>query len=85
MPLSAVWAGPARNTHPNGPPLLTAQTAGSTPFRFSTHAAERSWAAEWIAALLETEKVTVTPEVKDIVWSALIITKLISLREQCPQ
>jgi type IV secretion system protein TrbE len=33
--------------------------------------AERSWAAEWIAALLAHEKVTVTPEVKDAVWSAL--------------
>ena len=150
MPLSSVWAGPARNTHLNGPPLLVAQTAGSTPFRLSTHVgdvghmmavgptgagksvllalialqfrrypdsqvyifdkgfsaraavlamggahhalglgadvgdalsfqplqriddpAERSWAAEWIAALLEAEKVAVTPEVKDSVWSAL--------------
>jgi type IV secretion system protein VirB4 len=32
---------------------------------------ERSWAAEWIAALLAHEKVVVTPEVKDSVWSAL--------------
>jgi type IV secretion system protein VirB4 len=37
MPLSAVWAGPAENAHLGGPPLLTAQTAGSTPFRLSTH------------------------------------------------
>jgi type IV secretion/conjugal transfer VirB4 family ATPase len=37
MPLSSVWAGPTRNVHLEGPPLLTAQTAGSTPFRFSTH------------------------------------------------
>lgn len=150
MPLSTVWAGPARNAYLDGPPLLVAQTAGSTPFRLSTHvgdvghmmvvgptgagksvllalialqfrryagsqvyifdkgfsaraavlamggahhalglgsdagdalsfqplqriddAAERSWAAEWIAALLEAEKVAVTPEVKDSVWSAL--------------
>src|SRR3546814_9849594 len=34
-------------------------------------AAERAWAAEWIAALLDAEKVAVTPEVKDAVWSAL--------------
>src|SRR3546814_20028997 len=27
--------------------------------------------AEWIAALLEHEKVAVTPEVKDMLWSAL--------------
>jgi type IV secretion system protein VirB4 len=33
--------------------------------------AERSWAAEWIADLLAHEKVTVTPEVKETVWSAL--------------
>jgi len=148
MPLSSVWAGPAGNSHLEGPPLLVAQTAGSTPFRLSTHVgdvghmmlvgptgagksvmlalialqfrryhdaqvyifdkglsaravvlamggahhalgaadgeaiafqpllriddpAERSWAAEWIAALLDAERVTVTPEVKDAVWSAL--------------
>ena len=33
--------------------------------------AERSWAAEWIGALLAHEKVVVTPEVKETVWSAL--------------
>ncbi|HVJ03186.1 MAG TPA: conjugal transfer protein TrbE [Sphingomonas sp.] len=32
---------------------------------------ERSWAAEWVAALLAHEKVAVTPEVKEAVWSAL--------------
>src|SRR3546814_9199670 len=31
----------------------------------------RSWAAEWIAGLLVHEKVTITPEVKEVVWSAL--------------
>ena len=150
MPLSSVWAGPARNAHLDGPPLFHASTAGSTPFRLSTHvgdvghmlvvgptgagksvllaliafqfrryansqvyffdkgfsaraavlamggahhalglgadagetlafqplrriddATERSWAAEWIAALLAHERVVVTPEVKDAVWSAL--------------
>ena len=151
MPLSSVWAGPARNEHLDGPPLLFAQTSGSTPFRLSTHVgdvghmlvvgptgagksvllallamqfrryegarvylfdkgwsaraavlgmggahlalgsgggggegapafqplrridepAERSWAAEWIGALLEHEKFLVTPEVKDAVWTAL--------------
>lgn len=150
MPLSSVWAGPRRNAHLAGPPLLHASTAGSTPFRLSTHvgdvghmlvvgptgagksvllalialqfrryadaqvyifdkgfsaraavlamggahhalgmgtgasdtlafqplrgiddAAERSWAAEWISALLAHEKVLVTPEVKDAIWSAL--------------
>ncbi|WP_163266319.1 conjugal transfer protein TrbE [Chelativorans alearense] len=146
MPLSAVWAGPPSNAHLNGPPLLYAQTSGSTPFRLSTHdgdvghmlivgptgagksvllslialqfrryagsqvyifdkgnsargavlamggehhalgadgslafqplrginsPAARSWAAEWIGALLAHEKVAVTPEVKEAVWSAL--------------
>jgi type IV secretion system protein VirB4 len=150
MPLSSVWAGPARNYHLDGPPLLVAQTSGSTPFRLSTHigdvghmlvagptgagksvllalialqfrrypcsqliifdkgysaraavlamggayhalgiggdvgeglafqplrridkAAERSWAAEWIAALLAHERVLVTPEIKEAIWSAL--------------
>jgi type IV secretion system protein VirB4 len=37
MPLSSVWAGPTRNAHLDGPLLLVAQTAGSTPFRYSTH------------------------------------------------
>lgn len=36
-PLSAVWAGPDRNEHLGGPPLLLAKTEGSTPFRFSLH------------------------------------------------
>jgi len=150
MPLSSVWAGPMRNAHLDGSPLLYASTAGSTPFRLSTHvgdvghmlvvgptgagksvllalialqfrryagsqvyifdkgfsaraavlamggahhalglgadageplafqplrriddATERSWAAEWIGALLAHEKVIVTPEIKDAVWSAL--------------
>ncbi len=152
MPLSSVWAGPARNAHLDGPPLLHAETSGSTPFRLSTHvgdvghvlivgptgagksvllallalqfrrypdsqvyifdkgfsaraavlamdgahhalglgteeagtsaiafqplrhidnASERAWAAEWIGALLAHEKVLITPEVKEAVWSAL--------------
>ncbi len=36
-PMSAVWAGPARNAHLDGPPLLIAKTAGSTPFWLSLH------------------------------------------------
>jgi type IV secretion system protein VirB4 len=37
MPLSAVWAGPERNDHLDGPPLLFAKTEGATPFRLSLH------------------------------------------------
>ncbi|MEL7392086.1 MAG: conjugal transfer protein TrbE [Pseudomonadota bacterium] len=36
-PLAAVWAGPERNTHLNGPPLLMARSSSGTPFRLSTH------------------------------------------------
>jgi type IV secretion system protein TrbE len=32
---------------------------------------ERAWAAEWIATLLARESVTVTPELKEHLWSAL--------------
>jgi type IV secretory pathway VirB4 component len=37
IPVSAVWAGPVRNDHLNGPPLFHARTDGATPFRFSLH------------------------------------------------
>ncbi len=37
MPLSAAWAGPARNEHLDGPPLITVRTNGTTPFRLVTH------------------------------------------------
>ena len=36
-PISAVWAGPERNAHLDGPPLFFAKTDGATPFRFSLH------------------------------------------------
>jgi len=154
LPLSAVWAGPERNDHLGGPPLLIAKTDGSTPFRLTTHVgdvghmmvvgptgagkstllalmalqfrrypggrlfvfdmggsaraaiagmggdwydlgsglgsgigsgegiafqplrridreSERAWAAEWIGLILAAEKLAVTPEVKEHVWSAL--------------
>lgn len=158
MPLSSVWAGPSRNAHLAAPPLLYAETSGSTPFRLSTHvgdvghmlivgptgagksvllallalqfrryvnaqviifdkgfssraavlamggahhalglggegdgaeadavgaalsfqplrhidhADERAWAAEWIAALFAHERLLVTPEIKETLWSAL--------------
>ncbi len=151
-PLSAVWAGPDRNRHLGGPPLLMARTEGSTPFRLDLHvgdvghtlvvgptgagksvllalmalsfrryrgarvfafdfggsiraaalgmggafhdlggvlldqarpavalqplariddAAERGWAAEWLAAMLAREGVVVTPTVRGHLWSAL--------------
>jgi type IV secretion system protein VirB4 len=146
MPLSAIWAGPGRNKHLDGPPLFQAETSGATPFRLSTHVGDvghmlvvgptgagksvllalmalqfrryagaqvyifdkgnsaraatlsmggrhhmlgqagdlsfqplrriddpgqRAWAADWIVGLLEHEQVTITPEIKELVWSAL--------------
>jgi type IV secretion system protein VirB4 len=152
IPLSAVWAGPARDEHLGAPALFSARTEGATPFRFSLHvgdvghtlvvgptgagksvllalmalqfrrypdaqvfafdyggsiraaalamggdwhdlggalsddapepvalqplglideAAERAWAAEWIATILARETIVVTPEAKDHLWSAL--------------
>ena len=147
IPLSAVWAGPARNAHLDGPPLMVAETSGSTPFRLSTHVGdvghmlivgptgagksvllallalqfrrypasqvyvfdkggsarasilgmagkhhrlaaeaedlafqplghidhlpERAWAAEWVLGLLAHERVEITPDIKEAVWSAL--------------
>ncbi|KAB0549032.1 conjugal transfer protein TrbE [Pseudomonas argentinensis] len=37
MPVSAVWAGPVRNEHLDGPPLVITRTDGATPFRLVTH------------------------------------------------
>jgi type IV secretion/conjugal transfer VirB4 family ATPase len=41
------------------------------PLRKIDEPAERSWAAEWIGTLLAHEKINVTPEIKEAVWSAL--------------
>jgi type IV secretion system protein VirB4 len=41
------------------------------PLRRIDEPAERSWAAEWLAGLLAQEKVVVTPDVKETLWSAL--------------
>ncbi|TIT54703.1 MAG: conjugal transfer protein TrbE [Mesorhizobium sp.] len=41
------------------------------PLRSINDQASRSWAAEWIASLIAHENVTVTPEVKEAIWSAL--------------
>jgi len=152
IPLSAVWAGEARDAHFAAPPLLFGKTEGSTPFRFSLHVGdvghtlivgptgagksvllalmalqfrryagsqifafdfggsirtaalamggdwhdlggglsegsdssvslqplarsdettERAWAADWIVAILIREGLTITPEVKEHIWTAL--------------
>ena len=37
LPVSAVWAGPMKNVHLDGPPLIVTRTDGATPFRLVTH------------------------------------------------
>ncbi|CAM3014381.1 conjugal transfer protein TrbE [Brevundimonas diminuta] len=37
LPVSAVWAGPSEDAALAGPPLATARTTGSTPFRLVLH------------------------------------------------
>jgi type IV secretion system protein VirB4 len=146
MPVSAVWAGPETNRHLNAPPLMMAETRGSTPFRLDLHVGdvghafivgptgsgksvllsllalqfrrfrgaqvvlfdrgrsaraatlamggesvelglegtlslqplaridepgEIAFALEWVMGLLANEGVTITPDVKDTVWTAL--------------
>lgn len=159
IPLSAVWAGEARDHHFKAPPLFFGKTEGSTPFRFALHVgdvghtlvvgptgagksvllalmalqfrrypqaqvfafdfggsiraaalamggdwhdlggalsqdasepvalqplawiddtAERAWATDWVASILAREKIEITPEAKDHLWSAL--TSLASAR-----
>ncbi|WP_238123128.1 MULTISPECIES: conjugal transfer protein TrbE [unclassified Xanthobacter] len=149
MPLSAVWAGPAKDEYFGAPPLFYARTEGATPFRFGLHIGdvghamivgptgagksvllafmalqfrryrdaqvyvfdfggsiraatlamggdwqdlggalsddtvalqplagihhtpERAWAADWLVDILMREGVTVTPDVKEHIWTAL--------------
>ena len=47
------------------------ETLAFQPLRHIDRLSERAWAADWIAALLTHEKVSVTPDVKESVWSAL--------------
>lgn len=37
IPFSAIWAGPEKDPHMNGPVMIYAKTTGDTPFRFSNH------------------------------------------------
>jgi len=41
------------------------------PLRHIDDEAERSWASEWIADLLAHQKLAITPELKETLWSAL--------------
>ncbi len=148
LPTSAVWAGPARNAHLDGPPLMLTATDGATPFRLDLHVGdvghtmivgptgagksvllatlaaqwlrypdaqvylfdkgrsaratilglcgdffdlgeedalglqplecihepeERAWALDWIAGLVASSNVAVTPEMRAELWRALDI------------
>ncbi|MET4236047.1 type IV secretion/conjugal transfer VirB4 family ATPase [Bradyrhizobium sp. LA6.10] len=44
--------------------------------------AERGWAADWIASILARERIEVTPETKDHVWSALTSLASAPVRER---
>src|SRR3546814_9274754 len=53
--------------------------------RHIDRADERAWAAEWIGALLAPEKVLVTPESKEAVWSAITKIGRAACRERVGQ
>jgi type IV secretion system protein TrbE len=57
--------------HALGATTDAGQTLAFQPLRGIDDFGERSWAAEWLAALLAHEHVAVTPEIKDALWSAL--------------
>lgn len=48
------------------------------PFAWIDDTAERAWATDWVASILAREKIEITPEAKDHLWSAL--TSLASAR-----
>lgn len=48
------------------------------PLAWIDDTAERAWATDWIASILAREKIEITPEAKDHLWSAL--TSLASAR-----
>jgi type IV secretion/conjugal transfer VirB4 family ATPase len=49
----------------------SADSVALQPLSRIDEAAERAWAADWIVAILMRESIEVTPEVKELVWTAL--------------
>src|SRR5882757_7672193 len=49
----------------------SAEPVALQPLARIDDAGERAWAAEWVATLLARESVTVTPDLKEHLWSAL--------------
>ncbi|WFE89835.1 conjugal transfer protein TrbE [Roseibium porphyridii] len=62
--------------HDLGGGLTEDSSVSLQPFARIDAAAERSWSADWIAAILMREGVTVNPDVKEHIWTAL--TSLVS-------
>ena len=57
--------------HDLGGGLTDGSSVSLQPLARIDAAAERSWSADWIAAILMREGVTVKPEVKELIWTAL--------------
>ncbi|THK37094.1 conjugal transfer protein TrbE [Ensifer sp. MPMI2T] len=49
----------------------SADSVALQPLSRIDEAAERAWAADWIVAILTRESIQVTPEVKELIWTAL--------------
>jgi type IV secretion system protein VirB4 len=49
----------------------SADSVALQPLSRINEAAERAWAADWIVAILMRESIQVTPEVKELIWTAL--------------
>ena len=49
----------------------SADSVALQPLSRIDEAAERAWAADWIVAILMRESIEVTPEVKELIWTAL--------------
>jgi type IV secretion system protein VirB4 len=49
----------------------SADSVALQPLSRIDEAAERAWAADWIVAILMRESIQVTPEVKELIWTAL--------------
>lgn len=49
----------------------SADSVALQPLSQIDEAAERAWAADWIVAILMRESIQITPEVKELIWTAL--------------
>ncbi|QYA11919.1 conjugal transfer protein TrbE [Rhizobium sp. AB2/73] len=49
----------------------SADSVALQPLSRIDEAAERAWAADWVVAILMRESIQITPEVKELIWTAL--------------